>query len=129
MYLYIHTFYYLKKAEETGCFNSKVNLKYMEIFQMIEIIAVTLSVLFLPKLSKMKNVNVALFMVIVVLAINAYMAMNVYEFYIEMKMCPLMNTWNKWWLYWEGISATISSLRGILIIALLISLLCKRKMK
>ena len=129
MYLYIHTFYYLKKAEQTGCFNYKVNLKYMEIFQMIEIIAVTLSVLFLPQLLKTKgksNINIILFMVVVVLCINAYMAINVYEFYKQIKNCPIMNTWNKWWLYWEGIAAAISSVRGILVVGLILSIISKR---
>ena len=129
MYLYIHTYYYLKKAEETGCFSSKVNLKYMEFFQLLEIFAVTLTVLFLPYVSKRKNkrnINIALFMVLVVLYINAYMAINVYEFYNEMKHCPLMNTWNKWWLYWEGIAATISSVRGILTVGLILSIIGKR---
>ena len=49
MYLYIHTFYYLKKAEMTGCFNpKKVNLKFMEFFQLLEISALTLIIMFLP---------------------------------------------------------------------------------
>ena len=130
MYLYIHTFYYLKKAEQTGCFNSKVNLKYMQIFQMIEIIAITLSVLFVPYLSKTKrrsNISIVILMALVVLCINAYMAINVYQFYNEMTNCPIMNTWNKWWLYWEGIAATISSVRGILVLGLLIIILGKAK--
>ena len=129
MYLYIHTFYYLKKAEQTGCFNSKVNLKYMEIFQIIEIIAVTLTIIVLPSLvrsKRIKNINVALFMVLVVLAINAYMAMNVYQFYNEMNNCPIMNTWNKWWLYWEGIAATVSSVRGLLVVGLILTIISKR---
>jgi len=128
MYLYIHTFYYLKKAQQTGCFNSKVNLNYMEIFQVIEIIAVSLTVLFFPYVSKAKkqNINIILLMVLVVLGINAYMAINVYHFYNEMQNCPIMNTWNKWWLYWEGISATVSSLRGLLVVGLLLSIMNKK---
>ena len=131
MYLYIHTFYYLKKAEQTGCFNSKVNLKYMQFFQIIEIIAVTLTVILLPSIlskpgKRIKNINIALFMIIVVLGINAYMAVNVYQFYIQMNNCPIMNTWNKWWLYWEGIAATISSVRGILVVGLVLSIIAKR---
>ena len=55
LYLYIHTFYYLKKAENTGCFTPKVNLKYMQFFQLLEIVALTLTVLFLPFFLKMKN--------------------------------------------------------------------------
>ena len=126
------TFYYLKKAEESGCFNSKVNLKYMEFFQIIEIIAVTISVLFLPYLSKVKkvkNINLALLMIFVVLCINAYMAVNVYEFYNELKNCPIMNSWNKWWVYWEGISATVSSLRGALVVGLMLSIIAKKYLK
>lgn len=132
MYLYIHTFYYLKKAEQTGCFNSKVNLKYMQIFQMIEIIAVTLTVIVLPSVltskpgKRIKNINIALLMVLVVLCINAYMAINVYQFYNQMNNCPIMNTWNKWWLYWEGIAATVSSVRGLLVVGLILSIIGKR---
>jgi len=123
----------LKKAQETGCFNSKVNLKYMELFQMIEIIALTMTVLFIPyitkKESKKRNIHILLFMVIVVLCINGYMAINVYDFYNEIKNCPLMNTWNKWWLYWEGIASTISSLRGILVVGLILTIISKKRLK
>ena len=57
LYLYIHTFYYLKKAEHTGCFTPKVNLKYMQFFQLLEIVALTLTVLFFPYFLKMKAKN------------------------------------------------------------------------
>jgi hypothetical protein len=55
LYLYIHTFYYLKKAEKTGCFTPKVNLKYMQFFQLLEIVALTITVLFFPYFLKMKK--------------------------------------------------------------------------
>uniref|UniRef100_A0A6C0ESQ8 Uncharacterized protein n=1 Tax=viral metagenome TaxID=1070528 RepID=A0A6C0ESQ8_9ZZZZ len=128
MYLYIHTFYYLKKAELTGCFNPrKVNLKFMEFFQLLEIIALTMTIMFLPYFvkNKKKTGSVALIVSLVVLAINMFMALNVYNFYSELKYCSIMSTWNKWWLYTEGIMAAISSVRGLLSIALFLLVLFK----
>jgi hypothetical protein len=135
LYLYIHTFYYLKKAENTGCFTPKVNLKYMQFFQILEIVALTLTVLFLPYFLKMKNrkgkklsLLEPILITIVVLGINLYMALNVYNFYFELKQCfELKSQWNKWWLYWEGIAAGIASVRGILALTMLTLILLKLK--
>ena len=99
---------------------------------MIEIIAVTLTVIVLPSVltskpgKRIKNINIALLMVLVVLCINAYMAINVYQFYNQMNNCPIMNTWNKWWLYWEGIASTVSSVRGVLVVGLILTIIGKK---
>jgi len=134
LYLYIHTFYYLKKAENTGCFTPKVNLKYMQFFQLLEIVALTITVLFFPYFLKTKNKKgkMSLFepllITLVVLGINAYMAFNVYNFYFELKNCfELKQQWNKWWLYWEGIAAAIASVRGILALTVVGLILLKIK--
>jgi hypothetical protein len=136
LYLYIHTFYYLKKAENTGCFTPKVNLKYMQFFQLLEIVALTLTIAFLPYFLKMKNKKgrgslsliEPLLITLVVLGINLYMAFNVYHFYFELKQCfELKTQWNKWWLYWEGIAAGIASVRGILALSMLTLILLKIK--
>jgi hypothetical protein len=136
LYLYIHTFYYLKKAETTGCFTPKVNLKYMQFFQLLEIVALTLTIAFLPYFLKMKNKKgrgslsliEPLLITLVVLGINLYMAFNVYHFYFELKQCfELKTQWNKWWLYWEGIAAGIASVRGILALSMLTLILLKIK--
>jgi hypothetical protein len=134
LYLYIHTFYYLKKAENTGCFTPKVNLKYMQFFQLLEIVALTITVLFFPYFLKTKNKKgkMSLFepllITLVVLGINAYMAFNVYNFYFELKNCfELKQQWNKWWLYWEGIAAAIASVRGVLALTVVGLILLKIK--
>jgi hypothetical protein len=136
LYLYIHTFYYLKKADRTGCFTPKVNLKYMQFFQLLEIVALTISVLFLPYFLKMKgkktkgsfSILEPLVITLVVLGINLYMAVNVYHFYFELKQCfELKNQWNNWWLYWEGIAAAIASVRGILSLSVVTLILLKLK--
>ena len=135
LYLYIHTFYYLKKAENTRCFTPKVNLKYMQFFQLLEIVALTLTIVFFPYFLKMKTKNKKnmsilepFLITIVVLAINMYMAFNVYHFYFELKQCfELKQQWNKWWLYWEGIAAGIASVRGILSLSVITLLLLKLK--
>ena len=134
LYLYIHTFYYLKKAENTGCFTPKVNLKYMQFFQLLEIVALTITVLFFPYFLKTKNKKgkMSLFepllITLVVLGINAYMAFNVYNFYFELKNCfELKQQWNKWWLYWEGIAAAVASVRGVLALSVVGLILLKIK--
>jgi len=136
LYLYIHTFYYLKKAENTGCFTPKVNLKYMQFFQLLEIVALTLTIAFLPYFLKMKNKKgrgslsliEPLLITLVVLGINLYMAFNVYHFYFELKQCfELKQQWNKWWLYWEGIASAVASVRGILSLSVITLLLLKLK--
>jgi len=133
LYLYIHTFYYLKKAENTRCFTPKVDLKYMQFFQLLEIVALTISVLFLPYFLKTKKrgkmgLLEPLLITLVVLGINMYMAFNVYNFYFELKQCfELKNQWNNWWIYWEGIAATIASVRGILSLSILTLIILKLK--
>jgi hypothetical protein len=134
LYLYIHTFYYLKKAENTGCFTPKVNLKYMQFFQLLEIVALSITVLFFPYFLKTKNKKgkMSLFepllITLVVLGINAYMAFNVYNFYFELKNCfELKQQWNKWWLYWEGIAAAVASVRGVLALSVVGLILLKIK--
>ena len=134
LYLYIHTFYYLKKAENTGCFTPKVNLKYMQFFQLLEIVALTITVLFFPYLLKMKNKKgkitllEPLLITVVVLGINMYMAYNVYHFYFELKQCfELKQQWNKWWWYWEGIASAVASIRGILALFVVSLLLLELK--
>jgi NhaP-type Na+/H+ or K+/H+ antiporter len=135
LYLYIHTFYYLKKAEHTGCFTPKVNLKYMQFFQLLEIVALTLTIVFFPYFLKMKaknkkNMSILepLLITLVVLGINMYMAYNVYHFYFELKQCfELKQQWNKWWLYWEGIASAVASVRGILSLSVITLLLLKLK--
>lgn len=135
LYLYIHTFYYLKKAETTGCFTPKVNLKYMQFFQLLEIVALTITVLFFPYFLKMRSKKgkkfgllEPLLISLVVLGINLYMAFNVYHFYFELKQCfELKQEWNKWWLYWEGIASAIASVRGILALSVVGLILFKLK--
>jgi hypothetical protein len=134
IYLYIHTFYYLKKAENTGCFTPKVDLKYMQFFQLLEIVALTITVLFFPYFLKMKNKKgkitllEPLLITLVVLGINMYMAYNVYHFYFELKQCfQLKQEWNKWWLYWEGIASAVASVRGILALSVVALILLKLK--
>lgn len=133
LYLYIHTFYYLKKAENTGCFSPKVNLQYMQFFQLLEIVALTITVLFFPYFLKMKEkkkmtIFEPLLITFVVLCINMYMAINVYHFYFELNQCfELKEQWNKWWLYWEGLAAAISSLRGALALSVMTLILLKLK--
>ena len=133
IYLYVHTFYYLKKAENTGCFTPKVNLKYMQFFQLLEIVALTMTVLFFPyfiKMKKKKSLGLLepFLVTLVVLGINAYMALNVYNFYFELQNCfELKQQWNKWWLYWEGIASGVSAVRGVLSLTVIILLLLQLK--
>ena len=133
LYLYIHTFYYLKKAENTGCFTPKVNLKYMQFFQLLEIVALTMTVLFFPYFIKMKKKKTLgliepFLITLIVLGINAYMALNVYNFYFELQNCfELKQQWNKWWLYWEGIASGVSAVRGLLALTVIVLLLLKLK--
>ena len=133
IYLYVHTFYYLKKAENTGCFTPKVNLKYMQFFQLLEIVALTMTVLFFPyfiKMKKKKSLGLLepFLVTLVVLGINAYMALNVYNFYFELQNCfELKQQWNNWWLYWEGIASGVSAVRGVLSLTVIVLLLLQLK--
>ena len=106
----------------------------MQFFQLLEIVALTITVLFFPYFLKTKNKKgkMSLFepllITLVVLGINAYMAFNVYNFYFELKNCfELKQQWNKWWLYWEGIAATIASIRGALALTVVSLILLKIK--
>jgi tetratricopeptide (TPR) repeat protein len=69
----------LKKAENTGCFTPKVNLKYMQFFQLLEIVALTLTVL-------KENITEAYYY-----AAMAYLNMNNYNGDIERLETALEN--------------------------------------
>ena len=107
----------------------------MQFFQLLEIVALSITVLFLPYFMKMKakkgkgiSLLQPLLITLVVLGINMYMAFNVYHFYFELKQCfELKNQWNNWWIYWEGIAATIASVRGILALSVVALILLKLK--
>lgn len=127
MYLYIHTFYYLKKVETCKCFNkTDVNIPFMEFFQLLEIIGMTITMLIIfdgnlkiPKLytqSKNKNRTIV---ILFVFFINLYMAYNVYYFFMSLRAgCKCTNTWNVWWLFTEGLITTVSCIRVILALAI-----------
>lgn len=129
MYLYIHTFYYLKQVETCKCFNKtkyKVNIPFMEFFQLLEIVGMTLTMIIIfagqfkkiPKLyTQYKNMNIA---ILFIFFINLYMAYNVYYFFMSLKSgCKCANTWNIWWLFTEGLITSISCVRVILALAIL----------
>ena len=105
----------------------------MQFFQLLEIVALTLTIIFFPyflKMKKRKNISLLepLLITLVVLGINMYMAFNVYNFYFELKQCfELKSQWNKWWLYWEGIASAIAAVRGLLALSVLTLIILKLK--
>ena len=133
LYIFLHTYYYLDQIDKCPCFHKdgkyEVNIDFMKFFQILEIFVLTVylvSILFFSsKIFKSKNKKVPVVMISLVmaflLAVSGGMAYNVVNLYNNIKEdCKCVDSWYRYFLYYEGIVSFITVFRFISLFLLLI---------
>jgi hypothetical protein len=133
MYILIQTYYYLVKIDSCECFNKNekysVNVEFMKFYQFLEMILLTIFVFigFLNSsknkviIPKMSGVFLSTLTFVLLLGISIYMSYNTFIFYMNVKQdCKCVNSWYKYFVYFEGITTFITSLRIIFMILMVI---------
>jgi hypothetical protein len=129
MYILIHTYYYLVKIDTCECFNKNdkyaVNIEFMKFYQILEMILLSIFVLigFINSsktkimIPKMSGIFLSTLTFVLLLGISIYMSYNTFNFYMNVKEdCKCVNSWYKYFVYFEGISTFISALRILFMI-------------
>ncbi len=129
MYILIQTYYYLVKIDNCECFNKNdkyaVNVEFMKFYQFLEMILLTIFVFigFLNSLKlkvvipKMSGMFLSTLTFVLLLGVSVYMSYNTFHFYMNVKQdCKCVNSWYKYFVYFEGISTFITALRIIFMI-------------
>tara|TARA_B100000123_G_C25714144_1_gene421328 strand:- start:65 stop:556 length:492 start_codon:yes stop_codon:yes gene_type:complete len=136
----VKVYHYLVDMESCPCFQSsqhkdmKVDLEYMKFYQVLEIVTTLIffGSLFIYNLKHksmkgggrigMRFISIISFMIL--LFIFGYMTYNVLGFYMSIKdSCKCANKWQKYFIYLQGIGASISTLRllyGFLLVVMII---------
>ncbi len=129
MYILIQTYYYLVKIDSCECFNKNdkyaVNVEFMKFYQILEMILLTMFI-FISFLNSLKTKIVipkigGMFLssltFVLLLGISIYMSYNTFNFYMNVKQdCKCVNSWYKYFVYFEGITSFITALRIIFMI-------------
>jgi len=135
IYVFLHTYFYLEQLNNCPCFiqnpKYKVDIEFMKLFQLLEIIIFTMYFLLIGVVVKIKRPNNIIIKILssitlfIVLAINIYMSYNVINLYTNIKEdCNCSNGFYKYFLYYEGIVSISNILRIItLIITLFVVIL------
>ncbi len=131
MYILIQTYYYLVQIDNCECFNKNdkyaVNVEFMKFYQFLEMILLTIFVFigFLNSLKtkivipKMSGTFLSTLTFVLLLGVSVYMSYNTFNFYMNVKEdCKCVNSWYKYFVYFEGISTFITALRIIFMILL-----------
>lgn len=115
LYIFIHTYIYLENLNNCPCFQINkqyaVDIEFMKMYQILEIILFTLYVGLMSflnkKLIKQKSITLKLLAsisLILLVGINGYMAYNVLNLYTNIKEdCKCANKFYKLFVYYEGI--------------------------
>lgn len=125
-----YSYYYLLVIEKCGCFNLNkdmfVDVSFMKFYELLEICVLTLYFIFYiykkPYFDKyILTNNIVLF---ILLVLNIYMSKNVYNFYYNIQNnCSCMSNKYKYWIYFEGFTSFISSLRILSLFIILMFIL------
>jgi len=127
VYIFLQTYYYLDEIDNCPCFEKdgkyKVNVDFMKFFQVLEVLFLTvfLAIFLFITSSKTKilnknkipNMNVLTILpMIVLLGISGYMSYNVLNLYYNIKEdCKCVDSWYRYFLYYEGAMSFVSVLR------------------
>ena len=122
LYIFIHTYIYLENLNKCPCFqidkNYAVDIEFMKMYQILEIILFTLYVGLMTFFNKknIKQKSIIKFLtsisLILLVGINAYMAYNVLNLYTNIKEdCKCANEFYKLFVYYEGIISVSYVLR------------------
>ena len=123
----VKIYHYLVDLESCPCFKSgqhehyKVDIEYMKFYQVLEIITTMIFVVssFLARSNSkfmkggsagMRMISIMSFLILIY--IFGYMSYNVFSFYMSMKdNCKCANKWQKYFIYVQGISSSLSALQ------------------
>ena len=128
MFILIQTYYYLVQIDNCPCFNENgkyaVDVEFMKFYQVLEMIVLSVFVLisFLTAskakqvIPKMNGLFLSTLSFVILFGITAYMSYNTFNFYMNVKQdCKCVNSWYKYFIYFEGISTFLAILRIIFI--------------
>lgn len=132
LYIFIHTYYYLDQINKCACFQKEgkygVNIDFMKFFQVLEIFILTIYVgsMFFFKSShfKIKKIPTPTFIltlsILLLVGISLYMTINVLNLYTNIKEdCKCVDSWYRFFLYYEGIVSLITVFRFVVMILVL----------
>ena len=132
VYIFVQTYLYLDEIDRCPCFHKDgkyaVSIDFMKFFQVLEIVILTASLgtmFFLKSKGKIdvKKAQAPTFVlsltVIIMLIISAFMAYNVINMYSNIKDdCKCVDSWYRYFLYYEGFVSLITVFRFVLIFLL-----------
>ncbi len=136
MYILIQTYYYLVKIDNCECFykNDKyaVNVEFMKFYQILEMIllSILMAIGFINGsktkqiIPKMSGIFLSTLTLVLLFGVSVYMSYNTLGFYMNVKNdCKCVNSWYKYFVYFEGISSFMMALRFIFMFLLIFSIL------
>ena len=105
-----------------------MNLEYMKFYSILDLFTILVSLFFIQHVKKIgieKTSNIlVIFSVLLVICIHGYMTYNVYHFYNSVKSnCNCVNQWQKYYIYYEGIVATLVSFQYTISFLLIVIML------
>ena len=132
VYIFVQTYIYLDEIDRCPCFHKDgkyaVSIDFMKFFQILEIVILTasLATMFFIKskskldLKKKPQPSVVLALTLsIMLVISGVMAYNVINMYTNIKDdCKCVDSWYRYFLYYEGFVSLITVFRFILIFLL-----------
>jgi hypothetical protein len=132
LYIFLHTYYYLDQIDNCPCFHKDgkyaVNIDFMKFFQILEIFILTVYLVsiffFSSKMFKSKNKKAPLVLLFIAMAflltVSGAMTFNVINFYNNVKEdCKCVDSWYRYFIYYEGIVSFITVFRFISVVLLL----------
>ena len=132
IFIILYSYYYLVELKNCPCFiqnkEENLNLEYMKFYSILDLFTILVSLFFVQHVKKMgieKTSNIlVIFSVLLVICIHGYMTYNVYHFYNSVKSnCNCVNQWQKYYIYYEGIVATLVSFQYTISFLLIVIML------
>lgn len=122
----LYSYYYVVQLKNCPCFienkEDELNLQYIKFYLILDLFSIIIALLLMynkkmmgggPRSKKEFNFIITL-AILLVIFIHGYMSYNVYYFYKSVKEhCSCVNKWQKYFIYYEGIVATLVSLNYV----------------
>ena len=134
VYIFVQTYLYLDEIDRCPCFHKDgkyaVSIDFMKFFQILEIVILTasLAALFFMKSNGKFKLNkkqgeptfILSLTIVIMVIISGFMAYNVINMYTNIKDdCKCVDSWYRYFLYYEGFVSLITVFRFIIIFLLL----------
>jgi hypothetical protein len=135
--LCLFSYKYVKELEQCPCFEEnktdKLNIDYIKFYLLLYIFSLLIHIfilLFMP-VSSHKYVkrgqlykSILMLSIIIMFIIHGYMGYSVYNFYQSIKdYCSCANKWQKYFIYYTGITSSLNVLFYIMIFLLILHVL------